>query len=178
MRTKLFMYLLLAGLAISFKSVAQADKVYLHNGKVVTGSVVKVAEYTVIYKYEGEDAEQVAGKYAVHKIIYKSGREEVITDKIEVNSKDDWEKVVVLEDKSQIAGLNKVAEVKGKTALINYHTAATGDRKALKRLKEETASLGCAFVLITAEKETNYTGGGTKGWGNTQEQKKGLAYRY
>lgn len=178
MRTKLFMYLLLAGLAMSFKSVAQTDKVYLHNGKVVTGSVVKVAEYTVIYKYEGEDAEQVAGKYAVNKIIYKSGREEVITEKIDVNSKDDWEKVVILEDKSQIAGLNKVAEVKGKTALINYHTAATGDRKALKRLKEAAAELGCPFVLMTAEKETNYTGGGTTGWGNTQEQKKGLAYKY
>ena len=51
-------------------------------------------------------------------------------------------------------------------------------RNTLKRLKEETASLGCAFVLITAEKETNYTGGGTKGWGNVQDQKKGLAYKY
>ena len=36
----------------------QADKITLNNGKTVEGSIVKVTEFTVIFKYVNEDAEQ------------------------------------------------------------------------------------------------------------------------
>ena len=81
--------------AITF---AQVDKVYKHNGEVVDGKVVRVEEYTVVFKYDGEDAENTIGKYAIEKVVYgKSGRVEEVSEKIIVNGKDDWEKVVILE---------------------------------------------------------------------------------
>ncbi len=166
-------------IALSFSFVfAQNDKVFFHNGKKVEGSVIKVSEYSVEYKYAGEDAIQLASKYAIEKIVYKSGREEALTPKIEVNGEDDWEKVLVLEDKLQIAGLTRVQDIVSKTALINFHTANTGDRKAMRKLQKEAAALNCPIILITSERETNYTGASGKGFGNLQEKKKAIAYKY
>jgi sRNA-binding regulator protein Hfq len=123
--------LFVLSLFISVAAFSQDDKIYMHNGKAVEGTVVRVAEFTVIFKYANEDAEQTVGKYAVEKIVYgKSGREEKVTDKISVLSKDDWEKVVMLVDKSEAAGLTKVNEVKGKTAMINDRTAAGSSAKS------------------------------------------------
>ena len=51
-------------------ALSQNDKIYMHNGKTVEGTVVRVAEFTLIFKHANEDAEQTAGKYAVEKIVY------------------------------------------------------------------------------------------------------------
>jgi sRNA-binding regulator protein Hfq len=167
-------------LFFSVAAFAQNDKIYLHNGKNIEGTVVRVAEFTIVFKYANEDAEQTVGKYTVEKIVYgKSGREEEVTEKVVVNSKDDWEKVVLLEDKSQVAGLTKVDEIKGKTAFINYRTAAGSDKKSEQKLKEEAASKGCEFVLMTSDKDLNLGGAGSaNALGNTQSIKKGVAYKY
>ena len=164
---------------VIFIANAQSDRIFKHNGEVVDGNVVRVAEYTVVFKYLNEDAEQTISKYAVGQIEYgKSKRKEQITDKIIVNSEADWDNVVILEDKSQISGLKKVDEIRGKTSFINYHTAATGDKKASMKLKKAAAEMGCQFIYMTADKETNYTGAQGKQFGGTQAVKKGVAYKY
>jgi hypothetical protein len=156
---------------------AQVDLITKHSGEVVKGKVVKLEEYTIIFKYEGEDAENTLSKYAVGKILYgKSGREEAITEKIVVSKEEDWEKVVILEDKSYIAGLKKGEEVRGKTGLINYHTGNTGDKKAEKKLKMAAAVLGCPFILQTADKTT--VGANSNVIGGSQAIKKGIGYKY
>ncbi len=158
-------------------SSAQVDKIFKHSGETVSGKVVKLEEYTVVFKYDGEDAENTIGKYAIEKIIYgKSGRVEEVTQKIVINGENDWEKVVILEDKSYIAGLKKVDEVRGKTGLINFQTGNTGDKKAEKKLKMAAAALGCPFVLQTADKTT--VGANSNAIGGSQAIKKGIAYKY
>jgi len=171
---KLFavMMLLVAGFAS-----AQADQVYKHDGSVLKGKVVRLDEYTITFIYDGEDAENVVSKYAIEKIVYgKSGRVEEVTDKIVIKGEDDWEKVVILEDKAYIAGLKKAGEVRGKTGLINFQTGNTGDKKAAKKLKMDAAKLGCPFVLLTADKAT--VGANSNALGGSQNIKTGVAYRY
>lgn len=156
---------------------AQVDVITKHSGESVKGKVVKLEEYTVIFKYDGEDAENTLSKYAVEKIVYgKSGRVEEVTEKIVVSSEADWEKVVVLEDKAYIAGLKKGEEVRGKTGLINYHTGNTGDLKAEKKLKMAAAAIGCPFILMTADKTT--VGASSNAIGGSQAIKKGVGYKY
>ena len=170
-------FLLLAVAFLGFAANAQVDKIYKHNGEVVDGKVVKLEEYTVIFKYDGEDAENTIGKYAIEKIVYgKTGRVEEVTEKIVINGEADWEKVVILEDKAYIAGLKKVDEVRGKTGLINYHTGNTGDKKAEKKLKIEAAKMGCPFILQTADKST--VGASSNSLGGSQVIKKGIGYKY
>lgn len=156
---------------------AQVDIITKHSGEVVKGKVIRLEEYTIVFKYDGEDAENTIGKYAVEKIVYgKTGRVEEITEKIAINGEDDWEKVVILEDKSYIAGLKKAGEVRGKTGLINFQTGNTGDKKASKKLKMDAAKLGCPFVLLTADKTT--VGANSNALGGSQAIKTGVAYKY
>lgn len=156
---------------------AQADKIYKHSGEVVEGKVLRLDEYTVVFKYDGEDAENTFGKYAIEKIVYgKTGRVEDVTEKIIVNGESDWEKVVILEDKSYIAGLKKGGEVRGKTGLINFQTGNTGDKKAQKKLKMDAAKQGCPFILLTADKTT--VGANSNALGGSQAIKTGVSYKY
>ena len=156
---------------------AQVDVITKHNGETVNGKVIRLEEYTVVFKYDGEDAENSLGKYAIEKIVYgKSGRVEEVSEKIVVNGEADWEKVVILEEKSYIAGLKKGGEVRGKTGLINFQTGNTGDKKAQKKLKMDAAKLGCPFVLMTSDKTT--VGANSNALGGTQAIKTGVAYKY
>ncbi|MFC4738851.1 hypothetical protein ACFO3U_02470 [Flavobacterium ponti] len=169
--------LFLAVLLMSAVMSAQVDKIYKHSGETVEGKVLRVEEYTIVFVYDGEEAENTIGKYAIEKIVYgKSGRVEEVTEKIIVNGEDDWEKVVILEEKAYIAGLKKGEEVRGKTGLINYHTGNTGDKKAEKKLKMAAAKEGCPFILMTADKST--VGASSNGLGGSQNIKKGIGYKY
>ena len=131
---------------------------------VVFGLSTVVAQSDVITKHSGEI---VKGK--VIKL-------EEFTDKIVINGEQDWEKVVILEDKGYIAGLKKSEEIRGKTGLINFQTGNTGDKKAEKKMKMEAAKLGCPFVLQTADKTT--VGANSNAMGGSQAIKKGVAYKY
>ena len=170
--------ILLFALVLSSATIfAQADVITKHSGETVKGKVIRLDEFTVVFKYEGEDAENTIGKYAVEKIVYgKTGRVEEVTEKIVDNGEQDWEKVVILEEKSYIAGLKKVGEVRGKTGLINFQTGNTGDIKAQKKLKMAAAEIGCPFILMTSDKST--VGSSSNQLGGSQAIKTGLAYKY
>ena len=156
---------------ITFSLVLFAqDKIYLHNGKDMDVKIIKVAEFIVTYSYPNETAEQTIGKYAVAKIKYSSGREEKISDKVIVGGKDDWEKVQILEKDEQAVGLKSLGEVGGKTSgMMGFHTAASADKKSMKKILEDAAEKGAQFVLITKEKDNQFT---------NQSKKRGVAYTY
>jgi sRNA-binding regulator protein Hfq len=155
-----------------------ADKIYYHNGKTVDGKVIRVEEFLIIFKYAGEDAEQTVSKRAIEKIVYGSGREEQITEKIVVKGKEDWEKVEMLLDKSEIVGLKKGDEIQGKTMgfFSGYTSAAGSDKRSMRKLLEAAAEMGCPFIYLTADKDAK--GGMQSGAYGAQGNKKGIAYRY
>ena len=157
---------------------AQTDKIFKHNGEEINAKVLKVEEYTLVFKYDGEDVENTISKYAVEKVAYKSGRVEEMTSKIVVNGEDDWEKVVILEDKSYIAGLKKGDEIRGKTGFVSFHTGNTADKKAQKKLKMEAAKAGFPFILLTENKDINQSGATGPSFGAVQSIKKGVTYKY
>lgn len=173
MKTKIIIALML----LTLSGVAQVDTILKHSGENVKGNVIRLDEYTVVFKYVGEDVENTISKYAVEKIIHgKSGRIEPITEKIIINGEEDWERVIILEEKSYIVGLIKVGEIRGKTAYLNMQTGNTGDKKAEKKLKMAAAALGCPFILLTSDKMT--VGSKSNTLGGTQSIKTGIAYKY
>ena len=170
MKKSSLLFIMILGVMVSFAQ--NSDKMKKHSGETVEVKVVKVSETTVTYKYPGEDAEQTIGKYAIASITYgSSGRVEQISEKIVISGKDDWEKVVILTDASEVIGLKKGEEIRGKTSgLISYNTAGSADKKATKKIKEEAAELGAPFILMTADK--------ADGFGVKQSIKKGISYSY
>lgn len=167
---KLIAFLALAMMSVATFAADTPDKLYKHSGEVVDAKIIRVGEYTITFAYVGETAEQVVSKYAINKIVYASGRSEKITDKIVVGSEDEWESVIVLEDKEQTVGLSKKEEISGKTSgLFSYQTFASADKKALKKMKQAAAKIGCPFVFISSDKNNVAT---------TQALKRGFAYGY
>jgi len=163
--------ILVAALSVLFTNAQNADKLVKHSSENLDVKVVKVGEITIIYKYPGEDAEQTIGKFAVASITYGSGRSEEISEKIVIDGKDDWEKVQILTDKSQVVGLKKGEEVRGKTAgIVSYRSAGNADKKAGERIKKDAAEQNAPFVLMTSDK--------ADGFGVKQSVKNGVIYSY
>ena len=147
------------------------DQIFLHNGNVIKGSILQVGEFTIVYTYQGEMTKEVISRYAVAKLVHSSGREETISEKVKVSDQDDWEKVIILEDKGLIAGLAKVDEVEG----AKWGSGAKADKKATEQLKRSAASIGCPFILMTSSHNSSYSG---LYYSGTNAQRKGIAYRY
>lgn len=170
---------ILALFVMPLVGMAQADQIFLHNGDIINGKVNKIGEQTINFVYEGEDAEQTLGKFAVEKIVYgKSGRTQDVTDKIIVNGEADWANVTIIEDLGAVTGLTRKGEIKGKTAFINFRTGAGSDRKAEEKLKKEAAAMKCPFILLTSDKDIDRKGSGGGGFGQVQSVKKGIGYAY
>ncbi len=147
------------------------DKIKMHSGETLDVKVIKVGETTINYKYAGEDAEQTIGKHAVATITYSSGRKETVSPKIIVSGKDDWENVQILTNASEVLGMKKGEEIKGKTSgLLSYNTAGSADKKATRKIKEAAAEMLAPFVLMTSDK--------SDGFGVKQSIKNGIAYSY
>ena len=153
-------------------SLAQNDKMKKHSGETLEVKVLRVNETTINFKYPGEDAEQTIGKFAVASVTYgSSGRVESVSEKMVVSGKDDWENVVILTDASEVIGLKKGEEIRGKTSgYFSYNTAGSADKKATRKIKEEAAELMAPFILLTADKSDNR--------GVKQSIKKGVTYTY
>lgn len=167
-------FMLLIGLFIVAMSYSQ-DKIALHNGKTIDGKVSRVSEFVINYTFVNETAEQTISKYAVEKITYgSSGRVEDVSKKIDISGEEGWRNVVILEDKSQITGLDKVDNIKGKSAFFNMRSANGTDTKATMDLKKKSAKIGCEFVFITADKDSRF---GT-GLGSNQTTKRAIALKY
>ncbi len=163
-------------LSVSFAVVALSqlfaqDKLKKHSGETLDVKVLRVNEATINFTYPNETAEQTIGKLAIATITYASGRKEEISEKVVVSSKDDWEKVQIITDQSQILGLKKGDEVRGKTSgFFSYNTAGSADKKATKRIKEAAAEAGAPFVLLVSDK--------SDGFGVKQSIKNGVVYTY
>ena len=51
--------------------LSQNDKISLHSGKVIEGNVVRVGEFTVVFKYVIEDAEQTVTSMLYQNYLWK-----------------------------------------------------------------------------------------------------------
>lgn len=169
---KAFLFLLsLIFMASASFAQTSSDKMYKHSGEVLDVKIIKVGETTITYKYPGEDAEQTISKLAVNKIVYGSGRTEEVTDKVVISGKEDWEKVQIVTDPSNVVGLKKGDEVRGKTSgMFTYNSAGSADKKATKKIREAAADAGAPFVLLTSDK--------SDGFGAKQSIKNGVLYSY
>jgi len=166
------MIIALVAILFSVTAFSQSDKLTKHNGEKLDVKVVKVGETVITFKYPGEDAEQTIGKFAVATIVYGgSGRKEEISQKVVIAGEDDWEKVQIITDKSQVLGLKKGEDVRGKTSgLLSYNTAGSADKKATRRIKQAAAKVGAPFILLTSDKND--------GFGVKQDIKNGTTYTY
>lgn len=146
-----FLFLLLPFIA----TAQQEDKIYLHNGQTIVGKVLSTEGDNVDFVYLKMENVK-CGKYAIEKIVYAAGKTVIISPKIIVTSKDDWEKVMLLLPGQDISGL-KYQEFVGDIRKPVTPDMVKTDPEAVKKLKQEAAAKGYPFVQVLAKKNIGYT---------------------
>lgn len=147
---KKFLYVFL--LFISVQCMAQ-DEVYFHNGTVAKGTVSEVTEQFIKFCYQGENVVNTISRNALAQIHFSSGRVQEMSQKVIVNSPNDWEKVRVVNDKNEVLGLKSLGQIeKHSSGTWSFSiTAGHFSEKTLKKIRKEAAQRGGCIVLILSQ---------------------------
>ena len=133
-----------------FKS--KADTIYKHNGDSIDCKVLAVEYGEIKFVYKGETASHQLGKYAVSRIIYDSGREELISEKVLLPEKDAEEKVIITTNPNEIVGLRQVEEIRSNSNNDwNFRGSKGLDIKATRKLRRAAAEKNAFIILLTAD---------------------------
>jgi sRNA-binding regulator protein Hfq len=133
---------------------AQEDKIYLHNGSTIVGKVLGVDSDVVNFVYLKMENVKCT-RHAIEKIVYKSGKTDLISPRVVVTSKEDWQKVVVLGPKDDISALKYQGFIGDIRKPVTPDMMS--DKEALRKLQEEAAAKGFPFVQISAKKNIAYS---------------------
>ena len=139
-------------LFVSISCFAQDEVVY-HNGNVIKGKVSEVTDYYIKFRYEGEDVDNTIGRAALSEVRFGSGRVQQMSQKVYVNSPDDWEKVRIVNDKNEVIGLKSLGQVeKHSSGTWSFSiTAGHFSEKTMKKIRKEAAKRGGCIVLLMSQ---------------------------
>ena len=130
---------------------AQNDTIVKRNGDKIAVTIKTSDPNSVSFVYPNEDVVNTENKNSIDIIIYKSGRVEKCSQKIKleiINDEDDWEKVIITNSESDIAGLTKISEVSGNSSWGGA-AKSLSDKNARKDMKRQAAKLKCPIILMT-----------------------------
>lgn len=144
--------LVLMTLLLTSYAQKQSDKIYFHNGDIMDATIMEVAQSTIVFKYFQEEVVNSMNKLLISKIVFSSGREQKISDFVEIKGEEDWEKVTLTDIQDEIKGLVKKGEVSGK-ATGAWGAASNATKvyaKAIEKLKRQAAIQG-AFIIYSKD---------------------------
>lgn len=150
------LFLIAAGLnAQSAKSVEiPLDTIFKLNGTTYMVDVTTVTPTYVSFVYPGKDEEYTIERKEVHKIVYKTGRIEILNKAaFVVLDETSWEAVWVTEDKKDVSSLYLLGDVEARSPSSATRPAAA-KKSALVKLKKRAANLNGTVVLVTWKEKT------------------------
>ncbi|MBQ9261191.1 MAG: hypothetical protein IJ185_03690 [Prevotella sp.] len=149
MKKLLFVFLLFGNVL----NVLAQDKIVLRDGTELNVKVLESKENVVVFTYPNEDIKNEKPKSMIDYILYASGRREEGMKIPTIESKDDWEKVILTTDKNAVIGLNKIKylSVSGGSLWVTRETA---HKSAEEKIRKKAAKIGCGIVLVTEDKYT------------------------
>ena len=144
-------------LAILFANIAisQTHQITKHNGEQLDVNFIKNENGLIYYSLNGSSEEVKISKYAVSQIINKQTKQtQKISDRIVVDSKDDYKMVTVLPQEKTI-GLKQAANFTGVSTKTKGEPPMANKNQTALRIKTRSASNGYPFVSII-EKDGKY----------------------
>ncbi len=153
------------------------DRIITHGGDTISCKVTELIDRKIKYRLDGEDLLNSVSENLVKEIRFSNGKIQEISQHIIVKGVEDWEKVQVTYEKSDVDGLVKKKELTAKSsAVLGYSGQGKMEKKAIEKLKKEAAALGCHVVLILT---STGRGGGLSTFGGTAKANlTGVAYSY
>jgi hypothetical protein len=145
-------------LALLFANIAisQTHQITKHNGEQIDVNFIKSENDLIYYSLNGSSEEQKISKYAVSQITNKqTNQAQKISDKIVVDSDDDYKMVTVLPQEKTI-GLKQVANFSGVSTKTKGEPPIANQKQTAMRIKSKSASNGYPFVSITEKADGKY----------------------
>jgi hypothetical protein len=140
--------------SISVTFACAQDLIVKHDGQTLSVKVNYLTESNIVFTTPGEtDADQV-GKAEVEKIIYKSGRTELISKKVEIHGIQDWQKIVLTNNPLSVVGLTKKGEIHTKVSK-NVSSMASYEPRDVEKMKKQAAGMG-AHVIVLGGYDANH----------------------
>ncbi|TKT87308.1 hypothetical protein [Dyadobacter frigoris] len=134
---------------ISTRFVSAQDVIVKHDGEKLNVKVNYVTESTIVFTDPRDSHSDKLGKAEVEKIVYKSGRIEPISDKVEVHGKKDWEKIVVTSNPLSVVGLIKKGEIHIKST-HQIHGISNIESRDIEKMKKQAAEMGAHVIVLNS----------------------------
>lgn len=145
-------------LAMLFANVAisQTHQITKHNGEQLDVNFIKNENGLIYYSLNGSSEEVKISKHAVSSITNKQTKTtQKISDKIVVDSKDDYKMVTVLPQEKTI-GLKQAASFTGVSTRTKGEPPIANQKQTAMRIKSKSASNGSPFVSIVDKGDGKY----------------------
>ncbi|RXM49334.1 hypothetical protein [Flavobacterium sp. YO12] len=145
-------------LAVLFANIAisQTHQITKHNGEQLDVNFIKNENGLIYYSLNGSSEEVKISKYAVSQLTNKqTNQTQKISDKIIVDSKDDYKMVTVLPQEKTI-GLKEVASFTGVSTRTKGEPPIANKNQTAMRIKSKSASNGYPFVSIVEKGNGKY----------------------
>ncbi len=123
------------------------DLIVKHDGEKLNVKVNYVTESIIVYTDPADSRSYKLGKAEVERIVYKSGRMEPISQKVEIHGKKDWEKIVVTNNPLSVVGLIKKGEIHIKSAHQIY-SLSNIETRDVEKMKKQAAEMGAHVIVL------------------------------
>ena len=147
----------------TYAQTTKNDTIIKIDGDPIVAKIITVNEREITFSYPEETVITTLSKNLIKEIIFSSGRKESCNKvKIPViNDEDDWEKVTLTYDASEVEGLLKKGDiVVFETKKITYQPGSYMEAKVIEEAKKQAAELGApilyAIVPVTSHEGTEF----------------------
>ncbi|KFF07435.1 hypothetical protein [Flavobacterium reichenbachii] len=145
-------------LAFLFANIAisQTHQITKHSGEQLDVNFIKHEKDLIHYSVNGNSEEIKISKHAVSHLTNKQTKQtQKISDKVIVNSKDDYKMVTVLPQEKTI-GLKQAANFSGVSTRTKGEPPIANQNQTAMRIKTQSASNGYPFVSIVEKADGKY----------------------
>jgi hypothetical protein len=130
------------------------DTIFKINGQQLPVDVTTVTPTYISFVMPGKPDEYTIERKEVHKIIYKTGKIDVLNQAAFVMlDESSWEAVWITEDKKDIGNLYLIGDIEAKSPSSSRSPAAA-KKGAIIKLKKKAANMKSTVVLVTKKQAT------------------------
>ncbi len=134
---------------------ASSDIIIKHDKERLYVDVKKIYMNDLYYTLPGDSKIRKMDQRLVHKIIYATGKIEIVNENPpEIRNVGDWKKVKVTYDRAEVDGLVEVTHLKAvaEGSTRGFSTPKSLERSAIIILKRKAALVNAPMVLVTDKK--------------------------
>jgi hypothetical protein len=152
------LFLLLASVYLPAQTAKQPptphDTIFKLNGSIIPVDITTVTPTYISFIFPGKPEEYTIERKEVQKIVYKTGKIDVLNKAAFVLIDDSsWEAVWMTEDKKEIGNLYMLGEVEARSP-SSARSASAAKKGAIIKLKKKAANMKGTLILVTKKEST------------------------